>query len=141
MDSGDEVASLGYRVIYNIITTHFFVPCFQSTDADARKLMAPDRRDVARIHTDANPVDVGHGHRVRGAVAVPIVRHLVAATGPAGGPPRPGGRRPGVNGPVQGGGGRERRRVSGPAVGHLPADSPVRGVQRQLQQRRRWCVR
>jgi len=103
--------------------------------------MAPIRRNVARIHTDAHPVDVGDGHRVRGAVAVPVVRRLVAATGPAGGPPRPGGRGPGVDGPVQGGGGRERRRVPGPAVGHLPADCPVRGVQRQLQQRRRWCLR
>lgn len=105
--------------------------------------MAPVRCDAARIYTDAHPVDAGDGHHFRCAVAVPDVRRLVAATGPAGGPPRPGGRGPGVDGPVQGGGGRERRRVPGPADGHLPADSPVRGVQCRLRRRRRrrWCLR
>jgi len=103
----------------------------------AEELMAPVGRHAARIHTDAHPVDVRDGHRVRGAVAVPDVRRLVPATGPAGRPARPVGREPRVHGPVQGRGGRGRGRLAGLADGHHPADRQVRGVQRQLQRRRR----
>lgn len=96
--------------------------------------MAPFRcyYDFARIHSDARPVDAGDGYRVRGAGPVPNVRHLVTATGPVTGKAGFGGRRPGVDGLVQGGHRRRRPRVQGPVNGHHQADRAIRGVQRQL---------
>lgn len=92
--------------------------------------------DFARIHTDAHPMDAGDGYRVRGAGPVSDVRHLDAATGPAARKARHGGRRPGVNGLVQGGHRRGCPRVQGLVDGHHQADRAIRGIQRQLRPQR-----
>lgn len=89
--------------------------------------------DFARIDADAHSVDTGHGHRVCGARAVPVVQHVVAAGSAVRWARRPGRGGPCVNGPIQSSNRRRRASVQGPADGHHAANCPVRGVQRRVR--------